>query len=178
VVKLIIESKYAQNDIVFKQYINDTRKTCRSINLIIKNNNFSQTDNIARLIIGGNEVTSSPKMADFSKNLVNHLSSLINKCLYQGLFPNELKIAIVKPVLKSGAKTELNNYRPIAVLPIFSKVSEYAILNCLNAHLKNNHIISDFQFGFVSKSNTETAVLHIMSTIYNNIDSKRLSACM
>jgi hypothetical protein len=39
-------------------------------------------------------------------------------------------------------------------------------------------IFSDFQFSSVSKSNTETAVLHIMSTIYNNIDSKRLTTCM
>jgi hypothetical protein len=253
VVKLIRESKYAQNEIELKKNLNDTRKIWRSINSIIKNNNSTQTENTIRLVIRGNEITSSPEIADFfnnyfitsplnlrtsvlstanqqttalrniesysilypfcntdstesevlkiicemknsgardvfgfsnnlikkfSKQFASSLSSLINKCLNQGLFPNELKIAIVKPVHKSGAKTELNNYRPIAILPIFSKVYEYAISNRFNAHLKNNHIISDFQFGFVSKSNTETAVLHIMSTIYNNIENKKLTACM
>ena len=52
------------------------------------------------------------------------LTLIINQAFYDGVFPRELKIAKVIPIYKSGSTMELNNYRPISVLNIFSKVFE------------------------------------------------------
>lgn len=52
------------------------------------------------------------------------------------------------------------------------------MLNRLTEHLKNNNIINDYQFGFVAQSNTETAVLHLLSKLYGNIESRKFSACV
>ena len=41
-----------------------------------------------------------------------------------GIFPDSLKIAKVTPVYKSGDNSSLSNYRPISVLPCFSKMLE------------------------------------------------------
>ena len=55
---------------------------------------------------------------------IKPLTFLINKALYDGVFLQELKLAKVIPIYKSGATMELHNYRPISVLNIFSKVFE------------------------------------------------------
>ena len=61
------------------------------------------------------------------------------------IFPDQLKIARVTPIHKAGDTKSLTNYRPISVLPVFSKISEKLIykrlLDCLNKYdilLKTN----------------------------------------
>ena len=44
--------------------------------------------------------------------------------LTQGVFPQQLKIARVVPIFKSGDANELGNYRPISILSVFSKILE------------------------------------------------------
>lgn len=112
------------------------------------------------------------------KSLSPPLTVLINKCLEAGDFPTELKTAVVKPIFKEGDKEATTNYRPIAILPILSKVFEYAILSRLSEHLASNNVLNQYQFGFVTKCNTEVAVLHLLSSIYNNIEKKKVTAAV
>ena len=56
---------------------------------------------------------------------------IFNKSLQKGIFPDKLKIAKVIPVFKSGEESCLNNYRPISILPTFSKVLERIMYNRL-----------------------------------------------
>ena len=51
----------------------------------------------------------------------------INNSFLTGFFPDELKISKVTPVFKKGDKNEAGNYRPISILPAFSKIYERAI---------------------------------------------------
>lgn len=59
--------------------------------------------------------------------LIEPLTYIFNQMLATGVFPDRLKIARVTVVFKGGNKTEFGNYRPISVLPIFSKVAEKII---------------------------------------------------
>ena len=52
------------------------------------------------------------------------LTLLFNKSFSDGIFQDEIKLAKVIPIYKSGSTMELSNYRPISVLIIFSKVFE------------------------------------------------------
>ena len=52
------------------------------------------------------------------------LTHIFNESLQQGIFPDKLKIAKVIPLYKSGDHALINNYRPISILPAFSKVLE------------------------------------------------------
>ena len=54
-------------------------------------------------------------------HLIDLLVHAINLFLSHGIFPNELKIAHVVPIFKSGDPKSLNNYRPVSVLPVFFK---------------------------------------------------------
>ena len=49
--------------------------------------------------------------------------------LAKGTFPDDLKSARVTPVLKGGDRSKLENYKPISVLPYFSKILEFIIYN-------------------------------------------------
>ena len=63
--------------------------------------------------------------------LCEPLQYLFNLSFEKGIFPNDLKIAKVTPIFKAGNNTELSNYRPIFVLPCFSKILERVMYNCL-----------------------------------------------
>ena len=63
---------------------------------------------------------------DSLKNILFHVSNVLIK---QGTFPDSLKIAKVTPIFKSGAKNNISNYRPISILPVFSKVLERIMYN-------------------------------------------------
>ena len=56
---------------------------------------------------------------------------LFNLSFEKTIFPDDLKIEKVSPILKAGNNTELSNYRPISVLPCFSKTFERVMYNCL-----------------------------------------------
>ena len=54
----------------------------------------------------------------------NSLATLINQSFFKGIFPNQLKVAKVIPVFKKGDTETKSNYRPISLLPVFSKLYE------------------------------------------------------
>ena len=59
------------------------------------------------------------------------LADLFNKCIYQEIFPEVFKSAIVIPIPKISSPKTMNDFRPISLLPIFSKIFEknYSIPN-------------------------------------------------
>ena len=59
------------------------------------------------------------------------LLHIFNLSLQTGIFPDKLKIARLTPLFKGGKNYELGNYRPIYVLPCFSKILEKFFYNCL-----------------------------------------------
>ena len=58
-----------------------------------------------------------------------------------GIFPQCLKIAKVIPILKTGSKTEVNNYSPISILSNFSKIFEKFVVARLTNSLKKQNIL-------------------------------------
>ena len=56
--------------------------------------------------------------------VVNPFTYICTLSFYSGIFPNAMKIAKVQTAHKNGAMNEFNNYRPISLLPQFSKILE------------------------------------------------------
>ena len=100
----------------------------------------------------------SGMIKDAASVLAGPLTFLINMSIETGLVPSDWKIAKVIPVFKSGKKSDLDNYRPISVLPILSKLLEKFVHKQLIDHLEKNCMLFSFQFGFRSKRSTELAV--------------------
>ena len=76
------------------------------------------------------------------------LSVFLNHCLTFGAFPNRLKLAKVVPVFKKGLTDQLSNYRPISLLPSFSKLFECIIHSRLLSFFEYSNTIVTTQYGF------------------------------
>lgn len=62
--------------------------------------------------------------------------SIVNESLLSGIFPDKLKLAEVTPVFKKGSTQDKDNYRPISVLSVFSKIFEKVMYKRLYAYLE------------------------------------------
>ena len=100
------------------------------------------------------------------------LKPLINKSIETGSFPSGLKTANVIPIFKKGDSTNLNNYRPISLLPVISKIFEKIINNQLTKVIDNGYIDHN-QYGFRRGHSTEDAVLKFIDKLEKDIATKK-----
>ena len=79
------------------------------------------------------------------------------------MFPDELKTAKVSPIFKAGETIDVSNYRPISVLPCFSKILERIMDNrlCSYNFLQSNKILYNKQFGFQKLNSTNHAIIEL-----------------
>ena len=98
------------------------------------------------------------------------LTVIINQCVKIGIFPNQLKIAKVVPIFKSGDDTLFTNYRPISLLPSTSKIVERFIFNQLYAYFETNGLFYGSLYGFRKRHSTEFAALGLVDKLLNMMD--------
>ena len=79
-----------------------------------------------------------PLIVDGALELAIPLTYLINRSMRESVFPTSEKSAKVMPVYKSGEKPVMDNYRPISVLPVFSKLLEQVVYKQLYAYFEEN----------------------------------------
>ena len=104
--------------------------------------------------------------------IVPCLQKLIVEKFSQGEFPDFLKTAKVIPLLKSGSKTDVDTYRSISLLPVWSKVLEKIMYNRLIKFLDKNDIFYEKQFAFRSKHSTVDALIEITENIRSGTDEE------
>ena len=73
-------------------------------------------------------------------------------------------MAEVIPLYKSGSLAEIDNYRPISILPTLSKILEKIVYKQLMAHLERHSLLFEYQFGFRPNRSTELAVTDLAVT--------------
>ena len=105
--------------------------------------------------------------------IVKPLIHIVNISLSTGIVPNDLKIAKIIPVFKKSDKHDVKNYRPISILPIFSKILEKVVYDRLYNFLNDNMLLSSCQYGFRKNTSTEMALLNLHDTLITSL-SKRL----
>lgn len=100
---------------------------------------------------------------------------LINLMLLTGQFPDCLKLTKIVPLFKKGAFDLPQNYRPIAIVPIFSKVIESCLIEQLYNHFTENNLLYSHQFGFRPKMSTCMAVESIIDFILDGFENKLMT---
>ena len=98
------------------------------------------------------------------------LSRLANLSFTLGIFPKDLKIAMVSPLYKTKDPMIFSNYRPIYLLSSFSKILEKLMSNRLSNFLNNCDILNKYQFGFRNNQSTYMALVILLENLHNALD--------
>ena len=93
-----------------------------------------------------------------------------------GVFPDRLKISKIIPIFKSDNASLAQNYRPISILPAFSKIFERAVYNCIFQFLVDNDILFKHQFGFRPGHSTSHALINFVNKVANAFDCQKYLA--
>ena len=97
-----------------------------------------------------------------------NLEKIINLSFKTGIFPELCKIAKVIPIFKKENPLLCKNYRPISLLPIFSKIFEKLIYTRMYEYIDTNDLLYDKQFGFRNKHSTNHALISLTESIKKN----------
>ena len=101
---------------------------------------------------------------------------LLNLCISNKVFPSAWKVAKVTPVFKgNGSRSDCNNYRPISVLPVLTKLLERHICDHLCDFLESNEILYKLQSGFRKSFSTETALIRLIDELLFNLDKDNVT---
>jgi hypothetical protein len=102
----------------------------------------------------------------------NPLTHIFNKLFSSGVFPDQLKYAVIKPLFKKGVRAQLSNYRPISPLTGFSKLLEILMFHRLNQHFQTHNIFVSQQYGFRKGLSTDDTTFKLTNTILTAWNNK------
>ena len=92
------------------------------------------------------------------------ITHIVNLSISSRCFPSSWKCAKIVPLHKKDERTNPKNFRPVALLPIFSKILERAIFQQFIEYLESNRILHPSHHGFRSAHSTCTALLQMFDT--------------
>ncbi|MCP3666297.1 MAG: hypothetical protein GY696_27985, partial [Gammaproteobacteria bacterium] len=99
---------------------------------------------------------SAKTLKSCAEQIVGPMSYILNRCLYEGEFPNPWKLAKITPIEKVPGTDQVSNFRPISVLPVLSKVAESWMKRILSPFLFERPDWN--QFAFSSGRAVEVAI--------------------
>ena len=102
------------------------------------------------------------------------LTTIINQSLMSGIFPGSLKVAKISPIFKKEDPHLTDNYRPISLLPVLSKIFEKVAFKQVYDYFNDNDLLYKSQYGFRKKHSTELAGLEFYDKIINHLENDEL----
>jgi hypothetical protein len=117
-----------------------------------------------------------PKLTSYAS--VDILTCVLNFSIETNNFENDWKRAKVSSIFKTGVEHMVNNYRPVSVLPIISKIIEKHVINSFYEYLSENHLITSSQSGFRPIHSCETAFNCLIDRWLKNIDQGKLTGVL
>ena len=101
------------------------------------------------------------------------LTKIFQRSYNEGIVPNGMKRANVKPLFKSGEKTSPANYRPVSLTPIITKIFEKMIKKRIEEHVERYKILSPFQHGFRKSRSTATNLIQFTNDLANMANNSK-----
>ena len=90
------------------------------------------------------------------------MTKLVNESLQTGEFPDDLKKALVRLLLKKRSlEPILKNYRPVSNLLFIGKLMERCVIDQLMDHILVNNLMEPLQSAYKTFHSTETALLKV-----------------
>ena len=100
------------------------------------------------------------------------LGNIIYLSIKLSTFPEECKIAKLRPVFKKGARADPKNYRPIILLPLVSKITEKPIHIQIEDYLNKKKLIYMYQAGFRTSHSTDLCLSQLIDFVATGMDKQ------
>ena len=150
--------------------------TTKSNVMAFKTIDETYTDNVIRKLKNGKASGPDKVLTTIIKDvgdlIAKPLTMIFNSSLMNGVFPDIWKIARITPIFKSDAKKDMNNYRPISVTSVFSRILEIIVHDQLYEFLRANKVITKNQAACQKLYSTVTSLICGTDSWYYNLDNK------
>ncbi|MEM6812713.1 MAG: reverse transcriptase family protein, partial [Pseudomonadota bacterium] len=139
---------------------------------------FKHLKKLSRNKASGPDELPPGMLKDCAAQICNSLCHVINASIKTGFVPECFKFGNVTPIHKSGSKQVFDNYRPITVLPVCSKIFEKCIHQQISQFLEERRLLSPTQFGFRKERNTELAATLLLDEIRRATDKGNVTGAI
>ena len=156
---------------LFKMFYSNNRILPNEFMLHNVSDNFVNTE-LARLNPNksyGVDGIQARFIKDSASEIKIPITYIINLSIDTNVFPTELKFARVKPLHKKGNTSQIENYRPISILNVVSKILEKSIYIQLEKYLNDKKLLYCYQSGFRKSHSTDTCLINLMDYLHTNI---------
>ena len=106
------------------------------------------------------------------------VTHIINLSIANLEFPSTWKVAKIIPLLKKGDPMNPSNYRPVALLPILSKVLERVVFKQVVKYVETNGLLHPSHHGSRAKHSTSTAIIEMYDTWIEGIERGEMTGVM
>ena len=117
--------------------------------------------------------------AHFLKLVMDHIAKplkhIVNSSFKDQIFPQQWKMALVKPLPKINLPLEPSDFRPISLLPALSKIMEKIAAKQMVEYLKGKNLLDTHQSAYKHNHSTLTALLNITDDIYDALEDTEIT---
>ena len=136
------------------------KKTALKIIRSLSNNKASQETDMPVRVVKEN--------AEYFAEIIY---SQFNESINSSKFPLSFKLANITPAFKNESRNHKNNYRPVSILPLISKVFEKTMNNPFSIYFEE--ILSKFQCGFCKGFSTQQCLLLMLEKWKRGVDNNK-----